>query len=434
MENIMAKVISIILFGFFLYSNIYAQQETFGYRPSDNSDIVSDVFLIQDGFVLDSITSIIYNDLLYSFEYNNNGRLKSDFNFVSIPVLVGTRVIRVPGYRDYFYNERGDVDSIGYRYRNDSLSVDDSSGIKIDYSYDYDGKILSKTYYSDGVVTKTEENSYDIAGNLILNKVIDLAVPDTAYNIREYDAQNRLILTKSITGLPYFYQHVYQYDSSGNVTCKFQRVYPDEINAEREFYLEFDNSCKVIKEKAYRQFLPDSTWQDSMEILYDYDEYGRIIEMGPTYWFTYNADGNLDSLYCTHFILGYLNNRATFADSYGNSITLSSFSDIYALHYSRHVTGIKKSKIDQMNFTLFQNYPNPFNPTTAISWHSNVSGKVELSIYNILGQKVATPVSEKYPAGIHKVEWDAKGFPSGIYLYRIKARDFVQTKRMILMK
>jgi hypothetical protein len=63
MENIMAKVILIILFGFFLYSNIYAQQETFGYRPSDNSDIVSDVFLIQDGFVLDSITSIIYNDL-----------------------------------------------------------------------------------------------------------------------------------------------------------------------------------------------------------------------------------------------------------------------------------------------------------------------------------------------------------------------------------
>ena len=109
------------------------------------------------------------------------------------------------------------------------------------------------------------------------------------------------------------------------------------------------------------------------------------------------------------------------------------YARIRGIEYGIPVT-IKTRNRKINGYEVKQNYPNPFNPTTVISWHSNVSGKVELSIYNILGHKVATLVSEKYPAGNHKIEWDAKGFSSGIYLYRIKAGDFVQTKRMLLMK
>jgi len=60
---------------------------------------------------------------------------------------------------------------------------------------------------------------------------------------------------------------------------------------------------------------------------------------------------------------------------------------------------------------------------------------VELSIYNILGQKVITLVSKKQPAGSYKVNWDASGFASGVYLYRLEAdKGYVQTRKLILLK
>ena len=90
-------------------------------------------------------------------------------------------------------------------------------------------------------------------------------------------------------------------------------------------------------------------------------------------------------------------------------------------------------------FYLDQNYPNPFNAITVIRYTVGAQNlvplqHVHLSIYNILGQKVATLVNKKQPAGDYKVEWDASGFASGVYLYRLQAGDHVQTKKMIYMK
>ena len=86
-------------------------------------------------------------------------------------------------------------------------------------------------------------------------------------------------------------------------------------------------------------------------------------------------------------------------------------------------------------FELFQNYPNPFNPGTVISYRLPVKSRVELSIYNLIGQKVATLVSQSQPAGLHKVEWDASGFASGIYFYQLKMNGHVSgTKKLILIK
>ena len=86
-------------------------------------------------------------------------------------------------------------------------------------------------------------------------------------------------------------------------------------------------------------------------------------------------------------------------------------------------------------FTLNQNYPNPFNPSTAISYQLPAVSQIELSIYNILGQKVVTLVSGQQPAGSYKVEWDASGFVSGIYFFRLETdKGFVQSKKLILLK
>jgi hypothetical protein len=93
-------------------------------------------------------------------------------------------------------------------------------------------------------------------------------------------------------------------------------------------------------------------------------------------------------------------------------------------------------------FVLHQNYPNPFNPTTMINYQLPMNSSVELSIYNLLGQKVATLVDEQKRAGYHRVEWDASGFASGVYLYRLQAGDpsqsagqgYVETRKMIQMR
>jgi len=86
-------------------------------------------------------------------------------------------------------------------------------------------------------------------------------------------------------------------------------------------------------------------------------------------------------------------------------------------------------------FQLSQNYPNPFNPRTIINYELPITNDVELSIYNLLGQKLVTLVSERQKAGHHQVEWNASDFSSGVYYYRLSTdAGFVQTKKLVLLK
>jgi len=83
---------------------------------------------------------------------------------------------------------------------------------------------------------------------------------------------------------------------------------------------------------------------------------------------------------------------------------------------------------------LFQNYPNPFNPNTVISYQLPVISTVELTIYDVLGQKVSTLVSDTQEAGNYQIEWDASGIGSGVYFYQLKTEMHVETKKMMLLQ
>jgi len=83
---------------------------------------------------------------------------------------------------------------------------------------------------------------------------------------------------------------------------------------------------------------------------------------------------------------------------------------------------------------LFQNYPNPFNPETTITFSLPKAMPVEISIYNVKGEKVAQQAHRKYTSGIHSVRFDAGRLNSGHYFYRLKAGDYTAVKKMMVLK
>jgi flagellar hook assembly protein FlgD len=92
-----------------------------------------------------------------------------------------------------------------------------------------------------------------------------------------------------------------------------------------------------------------------------------------------------------------------------------------------------------MAFSLSQNYPNPFNPQTVIEYTLPVQTHVNITIHNILGQRIKVLKNQLEQAGKRRVAWDGRDeggseVASGVYFYRIQARDFVECKKMLLLK
>ncbi len=86
------------------------------------------------------------------------------------------------------------------------------------------------------------------------------------------------------------------------------------------------------------------------------------------------------------------------------------------------------------DFYLSQNYPNPFNPSTKISFSIASAGLVSIIVYDVLGNEVIIIISEQKSAGKYEIEFNAERLTSGIYFYQLKAGNFIETKKMILLK
>ncbi len=115
------------------------------------------------------------------------------------------------------------------------------------------------------------------------------------------------------------------------------------------------------------------------------------------------------------------------------------------------ITGVQEKDTRPTSFSLLQNYPNPFNPTTSFEFSVatlsrrdlvllNQDGRignvefVSLKVFDVLGREVATLVNEVRPAGVYTIRWDASSLPSGVYFYRLRAGNYVETKKLVLEK
>ncbi len=98
------------------------------------------------------------------------------------------------------------------------------------------------------------------------------------------------------------------------------------------------------------------------------------------------------------------------------------------------ITGVENEETAAFDFKLEQNYPNPFNPSTKISWHSPERSWQTLKIYDVLGDEIATLVDGEKEAGYHSVDFNGSDLPSGVYFYQLSAGNFIETKKMMLLK
>ena len=106
------------------------------------------------------------------------------------------------------------------------------------------------------------------------------------------------------------------------------------------------------------------------------------------------------------------------------------------ISYSSITTSVKDLELEiiSQHYSLNQNYPNPFNPSTRISYSIPSQSHISLKLYDVLGREVAILMNKEQPVGNYEVEFDASDLTSGVYFYRIQAGDFVETKKMVLMK
>ncbi|NWF90565.1 MAG: T9SS type A sorting domain-containing protein [Ignavibacteriaceae bacterium] len=124
----------------------------------------------------------------------------------------------------------------------------------------------------------------------------------------------------------------------------------------------------------------------------------------------------------------------------GNSVNLNGANtgDQWNFASNKTITVIQPTSInDEIQislFELFQNYPNPFNPTTKINWRSSVSGRQVLKVYDVIGNEVTTLLDKEIEAGYHSIDFNANELPGGVYLYRIQVENFIETKKMILLR
>jgi hypothetical protein len=193
----------------------------------------------------------------------------------------------------------------------------------------------------------------------------------------------------------------------------------------------------TIEEPSFPQ--TSIAWGYNIQQLHLSYGWGTLVAKRNLYYMTW---ANVITTYNSQ--LAYLptsEDRATITDYYifklgGDTLRYSKWnagSAFYDFTWSDY-TSVKNDNVSIQSFELFQNYPNPFNPSTRIRYEIPERSFVSIKVYDVLGKEIANLVNEVKLIGNYEVDFDGSELTSGVYYYRVSAGDFIQTKKMVLLK
>jgi hypothetical protein len=173
------------------------------------------------------------------------------------------------------------------------------------------------------------------------------------------------------------------------------------------------------------------TINDLQDVCFTDTNNGTAVGLNGTILRTTNGGTNwtIQSSGTTDFLFGVF-----YTDTYNGTVVGSNGTILHTTNGGVTFIEEESNPTQTNSFQLSQNYPNPFNPRTNIQYAVNSMQLVSLKVYDILGREVATLVNEEKPAGEYEVEFNAVNLPSGIYFYQIRAGNFSETKKMVLIR
>ena len=169
-------------------------------------------------------------------------------------------------------------------------------------------------------------------------------------------------------------------------------------------------------------------------------QWETITETNNLHFDVERRSGNPESRWIT---IGSVNGKGTTTEPssyYFNDAPLVNGIYYYRLKQSdfngmvKYSNEIQVQFLNIMNFSLNQNYPNPFNPATTIGYQLPAEGHVVIKIFDMLGNEVKTIVNENKPAGLHEITFDASDLGSGMYVYRMTSGNYIESRKMLLLK
>ena len=421
------SIIPILLL--FICSSLIFAQSPFHKNNSNHSFSINDYLFpnnesaLRSDFVrLDSLisTSVQGTGSKYLFQYNGNNKMAECLS------LFDTGTGWENSFKNSFFydNQNNMITEINFGwYINDWDSLS-----RINYSYE--NEMLSQSVFQN------HNNNY---------------WENSSRQNYEYDANQNLSITLTEEWINNNWQNwllVTNYYSLGNKkdSILFQTwMNNDWQNDKKTFYYYSENQIDLdsIIVKSWnglswinlfkRELLTDAnhnqieqidkewnggSWSNSIRRFYTYNEFNFIEYAYCEIWYNKNwmsGDGDIVFQNPDGFIIGFITNNVS--AYYSNVVSVDENENIRISHYS-----------------LSQNYPNPFNPSTFIEYKIPESNFVEIKIYDVLGKEIMTLVNGYKSEGIYKVQFNTDNLPSGVYLYRIKAGNFSETKKMILMR
>lgn len=327
----------------------------------------------------------------------------------------------------------GNITETGFLVEHDNLQFpldrmiyrdDSTANLESVISYEWSGSIwvndyqYSFTYDSNGYIA--EAVYQDWSGTVWVIEVKTSLTHDSNGNRTE-----RLIQWWDGTVWVNNYKEIYTYDSNENMTeelaqdwdgtvwlntWKISCTYDSNGNMTEELTQEWDGTVWL---NYYMDFATyDSNGNMIEELWMNWDETDWVSTWN--YSYTYDSNGNM-----TEELYRYWNGAVW-------------------VNYTWTIYNFTPLSIENAflinEFALQQNYPNPFNPVTTIHYELPQRSEVQITIFDLMGREIATLVSETQDAGYKTVQWDASNDPSGMYFYQIRASEFVQIRKMVLLK